>query len=168
MKQGRANRLLFGSASRIAGTVYGTIVVMATVTAGAQGDDTDAWRLAVVVGVTVLVLWAAHLYAHVLAESIERRRRLDRAELGAVARREWSIPAAAVAPIAALVLAAFGVLGEQTAVWLALGIGVATLGVQGARYAALEQLGRTGTVTVIAVNVLLGLVIVGMKALLAH
>jgi hypothetical protein len=168
MRQGRAKRLLFGSAGGIAGTVYGTIVVMATVTAGSHGGDTDAWRLAVVVGVTVLVLWIAHLYSHALAESLERSRRLDRAELGAVARRELAIPAAAVAPIAALVLAALGVLGEQTAVWLALGVGVVTLGVQGARYATVEQLGRTGTLAVIALNVFLGLVIVGLEALLAH
>jgi hypothetical protein len=168
MRRGRAKRLLFGSAGGIAGTVYGTIVVMATVTAGSHGEDTDSWRLAVVVGVTVLVLWVAHLYSHALAESLERRRRLDRAELGAVARRELAIPAAAVAPVAALVLAAVGVLREQTAVWLALGVGVATLAVQGARYATVEQLGRTGTLAAIALNLFLGLVIVGLKALLAH
>ena len=160
--------LLFGSAGGIAGTVYGTIVVMATVTAGSSGDETDAWRLAVTVTVTVLVLWIAHVYAHGLAESLERKRRLDREELVSVARRELAIPAAALAPVAALVLAAVGVLGEQTAVWLALGIGVVTLGVQGARYAAVEQLDRTGTLTAVAVNLLLGLVIVGLKALVAH
>jgi hypothetical protein len=125
-------------------------------------------RLSVVVLVTVLVLWTAHVYAHALAESLELRRRLDRAELGSVAQRELAIPAAAVAPVAALVLAALGVLGEQTAVWLALGIGVATLGVQGARYATVEQLDRTGTLVLIAINVVLGLVIVALKALLAH
>ena len=168
MREGRAKRLLFGSAGGMAGTIYGTIVVMATVTAGSQGEDTDAWRLAVAAGVTVLVLWVAHIYSHALAESLERRRRLDRAELGAVARRELAIPAAAVAPIAMLVLAALGVLREQTAVWLALGVGVGTLAVQGARYATLEQLGRTGTLVAIALNLFLGLVIVGLKALLAH
>jgi hypothetical protein len=168
MRHGRAKQVVFGSAGGIAGTVYGTIVVMATVTAGAQGKQTDMARLAVVVGVTVLVLWAAHVYAHTLAESLERGRRLDRAELGEVARRELSIPAAAVAPVAALVLGALGVLGEQTALWLALGIGVASLGVQGARYAAIEQLDRTGTFAAIAVNLFLGLVIVALKALLAH
>ena len=168
MRQGRAKRLLFGSAGGIAGTVYGTIVVMATVTAGSYGEDTDAWRLAVVVGVTVLVLWIAHVYSHGLAESLERRRRLDRAELGAVTRRELGILEAAAAPIAALVLAGLGVLNEQTAVWLALGVGVATLGVQGARYAAIERLGRTGTLAAIALNLFLGLVVVGLKALLTH
>lgn len=168
MRQGRARRLLFGSGGGIAGTVYGTIVVMATIAAGSQGEDTDAWRLAVVVGVTVLILWVAHLYSHGLAESLERRKRLDRAELGAVARRELAIPAAAVAPVAALVLAALGVLGEQTAVWLALGVGVATLAVQGARYSTIEQLGRIATLAAIAMNVFLGLVIVGLEVLLAH
>ena len=84
---------------------------MATVTAGAQGEQTDAGRLAGVVSVTVLVLWVAHVYAHSLAESLERRRRLDRAELVSVARRELSIAAAAVAPVAALVLGALDVLG---------------------------------------------------------
>ncbi len=32
----------------------------------------------------------------------------------------------------------------------------------------IEQLGRTGTLTAIAVNLCLGLVMVGLKALLAH
>lgn len=160
--------MIFGPAGGIAGTVYGTIVVMATVTAGAHGKQTDMARLAVVAGVTVLVFWAAHVYADTLAESLERGRRLDRAELGDVARRELSMPAAAVAPVAALVLGAFGILGAQTALWLAIGIGVATLGVQGARYAAIEQLDRTGTLAVIALNLLLGLVFVALKALLVH
>ena len=85
-----------------------------------------------------------------------------------MARRELSIPAAAAAPVAALMLAVLGVLGGQTAVWLALGIGVVTLAVQGRRYATVEQLDRTRSSAVIAINMLLGLVIVGLKALLAH
>ena len=168
MKDGRAKRLLLGSAGGIAGTVYGTIVVMATVAAGSRGAETDAARLALVVSVTVLVLWVAHVYAHGLAESLERGRRLDRAELASVAGRELSIPLAAVAPIAALLLAALGVLREQRAVWLALALGVATLAVQGARYATVERLGRARTLAAIAVNVLLGLVLVGLEAAVAH
>lgn len=160
--------MVFGSAGSIAGTVYGTIIVMATLTAGSNAGLTDAWRLSVIVAATVLVLWIAHVYAHALAESLERRRRLDRRELTSVARRELAIPAAAVAPVAALVLGASGVLEERTAVWLALGIGVVTLGVQGARYAAVEQLGRGATRVAIALNVFLGLVIVALEALLAH
>jgi hypothetical protein len=168
MRQSRAKHLFFGSAGGIAGAVYGTIVVMATVAAGSQGEDTDAWALAAVVGVTVLVLWVAHVYSDTLEKSIEEGRRLDRAGLAAVARRELTIPAAALAPIAALVLAALDVLDEQTAVWLALGLGVATLAVQGARYATVEHIGRARTLVAILLNVLLGLVIVALEALVAH
>jgi hypothetical protein len=168
MGQGPVKRLLFGSAGRVAGTVYGTIVVMATITAGSHGAETDPWRLAIVVAVTVLVLWIAHVYSHALAESLERRRRLDRAEFASVAARELAIPAAAIAPIAVLVLGGLDVLREQTALWVALGIGVATLAVEGARYAALERMGRLGMFVSVSLNVCLGLVIVGLKALVAH
>jgi hypothetical protein len=168
MSQGRLKRLLFGSSGGIAGTVYGTIVVMATVAAGSHGEQTDMGRLASVVGVTVLVLWIAHVYAPTLAESLDRGRRLDRAELVSVARRELAMVAAAVAPLAALVLASVGALDEQTAVWLVLGIGVTTLSVQVARYATIERLDRTGTLAVIALNVFLGLVIVALEVLLVH
>jgi hypothetical protein len=168
MRRGRIRRLLFGSSEGIAGTVYGTIVVMAALAAGSDGGDTDATQLAVVVGVTVLVLWVAHVYSHALAESVRRGKRLDRAELSAVARREWAIPTAAVGPVAMLVLAAVDVLTEPTAVWLALGFGVATLAVQGARYATVERLSRAGTLATIVLNVFLGLVIVLLEALLAH
>ena len=164
----RAKRLFLGPRGGIAGTLYGTIVVMATVAAGSSGNETNAWRLATVVAVTVLVLWIAHVYAHAIAESLELGRRLDRAEFAAVARREWAIPAAAVAPVGALVLAALGVLGEHTGVRLALGFGVVTLAAQGARYATLEQLSRSGKLASIALNVLLGLVIVTLEVLLAH
>ena len=116
----------------------------------------------------MIVLWIAHVYSHVLAESLERGRRLDVAEFADVARRELAMPAAALAPVGTLVLAAFGVLGEQSAVRLALGFGVATLAVQGFRYAALERLGRWGTVVSVALNVCLGLVIVALEASLAH
>lgn len=161
-------RIAVGRGRPVAGTVYGTIVVMATLAAGSRGADTHTTRLAVIVAVTVLVLWVAHVYSHVLAESLQRGRRLDVAEFADVARRELAMPAAATAPIATLVLASFGLLGEQTAVWVALGFGVATLAFQGARYAALEQLGRGGTALLVALNVCLGLVIVGLEAALAH
>ena len=160
--------LLVGRGRPVAGTVYGTIVVMATIAAGSRGEHTDTARLAILAGGTVLVLWLAHVYSDVLAESLERSRRLDVAEFADVARHELAIPLAALAPVAMLVLGAFGVFGEQTAVRLALGFGVATLAFQGARYAALERLSRVETAVSVALNVLLGLAIVGLEAALAH
>jgi hypothetical protein len=166
-QRSRAGDVLFGVHGSIAGTTYGSIVVMATLAAGA-GPELSAWRLAVIVATSVVVLWIAHVYSHGLAESIETGHRLDSRELAAVMRRELAIPLAAVGPVAALVLGALGVLRESTAGWLAVGIGLATLGVQGVRYARVERLGRLGTLVAVALNLAIGLVIVALKALVAH
>ena len=163
----KLKRLVFGSHETIAGTVYGTIVVMAAVAAGSVAGG-DVWRLAVIVVVTVLVLWVAHVYSHGIGESIHRGRRLDRAELVTVARRELSIPLAAVAPTAALLLGALSVVRTSTAVWAALAVGVVTLAFEGVRYSQLEHVGRVGTVVAVGINVALGLAIVLLKALLSH
>jgi hypothetical protein len=161
-------RILFGGGRSVAGTVYGTIIVMATIAAGSRGSETDATKLALIVGVTVVVLWIAHVYSRVLGESLKRGRRLDVQEFTDVARHEWAMPLAAVMPIAALVAGALGIFGEQTAIRVALGFGVATLAFQGARYAALERLSRPGMLASISLNVLLGLVIVALEVVLAH
>ena len=161
-------RLVFGSRRSIAGTVYGTIVVLAALSAGGKAFEHDLWHLAAIVVTTVLVLWIAHVYAHGLGESLQLGRRLDAAELGAVAGRELAIPLAAVAPTTILALGAVGLFRGSTAIWLADGICVATLAVQGLRYAALERLGRLGTLTSVALNLALGLTIVALKVVVAH
>jgi hypothetical protein len=161
-------RLVFGSRRTIAGTVYGTIVVLAALSAGGKAFEHDLWHLVAIVVTTVLVLWIAHVYAHGLGESLQIGRRLDAAELSAVAGRELAIPLAAVAPTAMLSLGAVGLVRGSTAVWLAVGICVAILGVQGLRYAALEHLGRLGTLGSVALNLALGLTIVALKVLVAH
>lgn len=161
-------RLVVGSSATIAGAVYGTIVVLAAVTAGGKAFQYDLWRLVAIVVTTVLVLWLAHVYAHGLAESIQRGRRLDAAELGAIARRELAIPLAAVAPAGVLVLGAVDLIEGRTAVWLAIAVGVVTLGVQGLRYARVEGLGSTGTLLSVSANLALGLVIVVLKVVVAH
>jgi hypothetical protein len=140
---------------------------MAAITAGAEGA-TGMWELVAVAATAVLVIWIAHVYAHGLGESIELDRRLDWAELAAIARRELTIPLAAVGPIAALVLGALGLIRESRAMWLAIAIALATLMLQGVRYARVERLGRTGTLFTIGMNTLLGLAIVALKAGLTH
>jgi hypothetical protein len=163
-----AKRVVTGIGGGLAGTVYGTIVVMAVIAAGSRGDDTDAWRLASVVVATVLALWVAHVYAHGLAESVAADRRLSWLELRGLAHREASIPLAAVAPVGALVLGALEVIREQSAIRLALGLGVAALAIQGVRYARIERLGPAETVVSVALNLLLGLAIVVIEVALAH
>lgn len=167
MTRGGILRRLFAPLGDIAGTVYGTIVVMGALVAGSKGEP-DPARLGAIVSATVLVFWLAHVYSDALGETITRGRRLDRRELTDVARRELGIPLAAVAPLAALLLGAIGVFRESTAIWIALLIGLVTLAAGGVAYARIERLGPAGTLAVVAVNVAFGLVLVALKAALSH
>jgi hypothetical protein len=160
-------QVVFGVGGALASTVYGTIVVMATLTA-AYATEKHPWKLAGIVASTAVVFWIAHLYAHALSESITLSRRITFDELAHIARREAGLLFAAAAPIAALVIGATTVVRETRAVWLALAIGLVTLAVEGLRYARLESLGRAGTVAAIVANVSLGLLVVALKVALAH
>lgn len=153
---------------RLGGFIYGTIVVLAVVVAGARAYPDDAGRIAALAGVSSLVLWVAHVYAHGLADSVAHDRHLSAAELRYVARREGSIVEAALPPIAALLLGALGVVSTEVAVWLAIGLGLVVLAAQGITFAHVERLGRLGTLLVVAANVGLGVVLVGLKLLLTH
>jgi hypothetical protein len=164
----RLGTLLVGQGEAIAGTVYGTIIVLATITAGASAFQDDLWRLCVVIAASVLVVWVAHVYSHGIGQSLHMRRRLTWTEFMAIARREYAIPLAAVLPLVSLTLGATGLLAARTAVWLAVGIGVATLTLEGWSYARIEHLNRTATIATVAVNLALGMTIVLLKALVAH
>jgi hypothetical protein len=159
--------VLLGARRGIASTVYGTVVVMATLTA-AYASVHDPWRLAAIVAATAFVLWIAHLYSHALSESITHDHRLTRGDFTGIAHRELGILLAAVAPCGALVLGAIGFFRERTAIWVALGIGLATLAAAGLRYAHMERLGRLGMVGAVVANVALGLFVVLLKVLVAH
>jgi len=162
-----AEHLFFGVGSGIASTVYGTIVVMATLTA-AYATEAHPWKLAAIVTSAAVVLWIAHLYSHGLSESIERNRRLTPRELTTIVRRELGILLAAAAPTAALVLGAIGVFSEHTAITVALGVGLVTLAAEGVRFARLERLGALGTLVAMALNLALGLLVVALKVAVAH
>jgi hypothetical protein len=141
---------------------------MATLVAGAPAFRDKLWRFVAILVTTTLVFWIAHVYAHGLAESLQRQRRLTAAELWQIAHRERAIGLAVVLPALALVLGAVGLIGGAAAVWLALGLGVAALTVQGVRYARLERLSPTGAAVVIGLNLVLGLSIVILKVLVVH
>ena len=164
----RFQKLVFGDRYTVAGTVYGTIVVLAVLTVGGKAYTHQLARLGVIAGVSALVLWIAHVYSHGLGESLARGRRLTFAELAAIARRELSILLAAVLPVLVLELGALDVVSDRAAFRLALGVGALTLAAQGVRYARLERLSRSATLLTVAINLLLGLAIVALEAFVAH
>ena len=160
-------RLLGGRNHGIAARVYGTVLAMASLAAGAL-THLGPRELIGVVATTSGVIWLAHVYAHTLGESIERGHRLDWAEFKSLAARELPILSAAAAPISVLLLGALGIVEEATDIWLAFGVGFVALAAQGERYARVERLGAGGMAVVIALNLALGGVVVALKVLVSH
>jgi hypothetical protein len=160
-------QILLGSRDSIAGTVYGTVIVMATIATGGKGGLGPGEVLAAMVG-AVLVLWVAHVYAHGLEESIQAEHRLHWHEFIRVAHREWSIALSAVPPGIFLLLGSWGVFKESTAIWLALLAGLVVLAAQGVRYASLERLSLGASIFSVLLNVALGLAIVLLKVIVGH
>ena len=159
---------LVGIDDRIASTVFGTITAMATVAAYGRAFPDSPWTVEELVVTTALVLWIAHLYTHALSESISEQRALRFARVRRLAGRELGILLAVVPPSFALILGALGVFDETASIWLALGLGLAVLALEGARYARLERLGATGTFVAVAANVGLGVLVVVLKVEILH
>ena len=154
--------------ARLAGFIYGTILVLSVVIAGAQAYPHGPGHVAVLVAVTAGVFWLAHVYSFALGESVGHQKHLSVAELREIGWREWTLVGAAVPPIAVLVLGAVGVLGDTAAFWGALTIGLVVLAAQGVLFARIERLGPLATLVVAAVNVGLGLLLIGLKVLVSH
>jgi hypothetical protein len=165
---GKLKRFVLGERRTIAGTVYGTIIVLSVLSVGARSFEHRLWQLDALVAVSAIVLWVAHVYSHGLGESLSRGRRLTLAELREIARREYAIILAATLPVAAITLGAIGLVDDHAAVRAAFGLGIITLAAQGVRYARLEQLSRVGTIVTVSVNLALGLTIVAMEVFVAH
>lgn len=161
-------RYLLGDPNTIAGTVYGTIVVLSVIAAGAKAYEHQLWRLGSIAGISAVVLWIAHVYSHALGESLTLGRRVTFSEILAIARREYAIVLAAVLPVVAIMLGAAGILHGRSAVGWAFGVGIVTLTVQGVRYARLEDLSPLASVATVSVNVAIGLVLVALEAFVAH
>ena len=163
---GRLGRAAIGE--RLAGFIYGTIVVLSVLVVGARAFPDQAGEIAVMVVVTSVVFWLAHVYAHALAHSVSHDEHLSGAELRRIARREASVIEAAVPPLVALALGALGVLSTAAAVWTAFVLGLIVLGAQGIVFARVERLGASATIGVVAANLGLGLVLVALKVLVTH
>lgn len=162
-----ATRIALAIEGDVASTVYGTVVAMATLTAAFATESHPA-KLELIVGSSTLVLWLAHLHAHLLGESLETGRRIAAPDVKRVARAQAGILLSAVPLMLCLTLGAAGVIQEHTAVGLAFAAGVTTLTVAGIRYSRLEQLEGPGRWVLVAMTVGLGLLIVVLKATISH
>ena len=109
--------------------IYGTILVMAVITALSHDDSVKSAELIAGVLATTFVFWIAHVYAEVLGTSGWRASgecpRL--ANVAVAARGEWPLVEASLLPVLCLLLGVIGLVKTDTAVAIAIGAGVVEL-----------------------------------------
>jgi hypothetical protein len=164
----RTAELIVGREGRIGSTVYGTLIVLTALTASYAAERHHPWKLVELVLSAVVVFWVAYVYAHVLSESIEGRRRLDRRTVATIASRELGLMLSAIVPVLALLLGAVGLIHESVSIWLAIAGGLAMLSAQGLRYARVTSLSRVTTAAILVMNLVLGLCVIVLKVMLVH
>lgn len=154
--------------SYYAGAVYGSLLAASVVASTSPGKEPPhPSELIALLLATGVVFWLAHGYAHVVGERSSGAV-LSAKEFRAAASRDWPIVQASVPPAAAAGLGALLGLSDSGAAWLALAVAVGSqLG--WALYVA-SRAGATRGRLVAAglVNLVLGLVIILLKAALTH
>lgn len=150
-----------------AGAVYGSLLAASVIAASSTAGKFPRFETVVLLLVTGLVFWVAHVYARLAGERSVGRR-IDWPQVRDVGRVEWSITEAAVLPAAVVAVSPLLGLGLTATGWLALAVAVAqqvTWAYLGALHASAS---RRSAALEAAVNLVLGLVIVAAKVGLSH
>jgi hypothetical protein len=133
------------------------------VIASSRDEDAGAGTILSELLTTMLVFWLAHVYARFISSRLDRPGEPLLADLRRSIREEWPVGQAAIVPALALGLGAVGILSRDTAVTLAIGLGVVALAGWGFAIARRARLDLARTLGVAAVNATLGLLLVGMN-----
>lgn len=157
-------RKLLGSRG-LSAAVYGSLLVTALIAVQAR-SDLDEPFVAISLFVTVTVFWTMEVWSELITVRLEGSVTLRRS--ARVAAGELPMIAAAILPALALWTHSLGLTTNEQAVNLALAVGVGQLFVWG--LAVGRALGR-GWIVALGVafaDVAMGLLIVGLKALILH
>ncbi|MCX4740481.1 MULTISPECIES: hypothetical protein [Streptomyces] len=149
------------------GGVYGSMLATSVIVgAGTLGSFPRA-ELVILLVLTGVVFWLAHVHAQVFGARLTRRTP-DRRMLLHVCRDEWPIVQAAFPPAAAVAVSPLLGLDVEGALWFALSVAVA--GQVGWSAAAARRAGAGWGMVAVSgvVNLVLGLVILSFKLFLKH
>ncbi|WAZ19438.1 hypothetical protein STRCI_000493 [Streptomyces cinnabarinus] len=149
------------------GGVYGSLLAASVVLGAGSLGNFPRVELVVLLLLTGIVFWLAHVHAKLFGERLARHA-LDRRTVLLVCREEWPILRAALPPALAIAISPLLGLDVQGAVWLALC--VAVVGQVSWSVRAAQRVGASWRLVVISasVNLLLGLLIVGVKLFVKH
>lgn len=112
--------------------IYGVLLVAGMIIV-AGGENANSWRVFWTVLVTVIVFWAAHVYAGTVANhGFDRDRVLSlRASFHEALDRSFGLLGSATIPSIILLIGAAQIIDDVVAIWLALWSGVLVLWVLG-------------------------------------
>lgn len=151
--------------------VYGVILVAGLVVI-LSDSHAASWDVLVKVVATVLVFWAAHIYAGAVAHlgdelelDVPAGQRLAHAARHTV-EHSWGMLVSALLPVTVLLLGVANVVSDQAAIWGTLWLAVVVLGVLGyLKVAAWSQL-QWLRIASASVTALLGMVLIGLKVVI--
>jgi hypothetical protein len=148
-----------------AGAIYGTILVTALIAGLSEDAELSAASIVGSVLAVTIVFWLAHAYADSVAHYVESG---ERRSIGAVRDSllfEWPLVQSAFGPCAALSLAWLDLVTRDTAVSIAIAVGVVSLFSWGVAIGRRGSLHPAASVGVGIVNAAFGLAMVGLKIL---
>jgi hypothetical protein len=147
----------------LAASIYGSVLTIALIAAYSAEEDLDLYLMTLAVVLVLGVFALAHAHAELMARRYAAGRPLGRAEIVEQLREASPMVEAGLLPALALLAGAVGLIGEDFAIDLALGIGVAELAAWGFGIGRRERLGLLHTAGLVGLNVALGLVVVALK-----
>ncbi|MFE0130660.1 hypothetical protein ACFWY6_03550 [Streptomyces sp. NPDC059037] len=149
------------------GAVYGSLLAASVIaTVGTLGPF-PRLQLVVMLLTNGLVFWITHVYARVVGDKLAHQA-LSWEVIRREARREWPIAGVALPPAAAVVVCPSLGLGPEGTGWVALGVALAEQ--VGWATVALVRAGAPRRLIAMtgAVNLFVGLLLVGAKVLVKH
>jgi hypothetical protein len=153
---------------RSAGALYGTILVIAVIIGVSEDDTASAGLVLGGVLVTTLVFWAVHVYAETLAAHLAHPQWTLGADIREAASSEWPLVEAAGPPAIPLLLGTVGVLGRTAAINFAIALGLINLFAWGVSVGRAMGQPMSRAIITGVINVLLGGVMVALKAIVHH
>ena len=109
-----------------AAAIYGSILAVAFITIFRE-EHSEPQAVAVSVVGTMAVFWLAHVWSSMLGERMQSRRHITLTRFRAIARAEWPLMEAGVAPGIVLALGWIGVISEAHAEDIALAVCIVQL-----------------------------------------
>ncbi|KMS90030.1 membrane protein [Streptomyces regensis] len=149
------------------GAIYGALLAASVIAGTATFGPFPRLGLVLLLLVTGIVFWAAHVYARLAGERAHGQP-LSWSEVRHVARHEWPMVQAAVPPAVAVAISPLLRLGLAGTAWFALGVALIEQVAWSTIAAARAGASRRLVVASGLVNLVLGLVIVVAKSTLHH